>query len=404
MSKMPVITNQFFNKQMKQIAAIILASVFCLLSISSCTAATQPEDQSPLTEAFYVGDVDGDGDVTAGDARLVLRASVGLEETDLQRMDADADGTVSAADARLVLRFAVGLESVLPVKNGSPEPHTGANVIVVYFSRTGHTKPLAEYAAEMLQTELYEIQAKIPYSDDDIKYYTDCRADREQKDPTARPEIAEPLSDLNGYDTVLLGYPIWHGQAPKIIYTFLEQSDLTGKTVVPFCTSASSPLGTSAENLHVLAPDAVWNDGRRFAIGTEKEEIAQWLKEIGLYQEEQEENSLRLTINGKKIDVLWEDNASVTALKTLAAAESLTVQLSPYGGFEQVGPLGKSIPSNDVDTTTEPGDIVLYSGNQIVLFYGSNTWSYTRLGKIQGMDQAALADLLGGDAVVLTFS
>ena len=391
---------------MRMIAAIILASVFCLLSISSCTAATQPEAYAPLTVELRVGDVDGDGDVTAGDARLVLRASVGLEETDLQRMDADADGTVSAADARLVLRFAVGLESVLPVKNGStePEPHTGANVIVVYFSRTGHTKPLAEYAAETLHADLYEIQAKIPYSDDDIKYYTDCRADREQNDPSARPEIAEPLPDLSGYDTVLLGYPIWHGQAPKIIYTFLEQSDLTGKTVVPFCTSASSPLGTSAENLHALVQDAVWNDGRRFAIGTGKEEVAQWLKEIGLYQEEREENSLRLIINGKKIDVLWEDNASVAALKALAAAEPLTVQMSPYGGFEQVGPLGDSIPRNDVNTTTEPGDIVLYSGNQIVLFYGSNTWSYTRLGKIQGMDQAALADLLGGDAVVLTLS
>lgn len=152
-------------------------------------------------------------------------------------------------------------------------------VIVVYFSRTGHTKPLAEYIKDELNADLYEIEAKIPYTDDDIKYYTDCRADREQKDPSARPEIAGELPDLSKYDTVFLGYPIWHGQAPKIIYTFLESVDVSGKTVIPFCTSASSPVGSSAENLHPLSPDAVWKAGTRFAIGTEREEIKEWLKQ-----------------------------------------------------------------------------------------------------------------------------
>ena len=136
------------------------------------------------------------------------------------------------------------------------EPENG-KVLVVIFSRTGHTKPLAECIADELNADLYEIKAKIPYTDNDIKYYTDCRADREQNDPSARPEIAGELPDATGYDAVFLGYPIWHGQAPKIIYTFLEDMDLSGKTIIPFCTSHSSPIGTSAENLHPLAPDAV---------------------------------------------------------------------------------------------------------------------------------------------------
>ena len=170
-----------------------------------------------------------------------------------------------------------------PQSVSQPESDTGAQkekgrAIVVYFSRTGHTKPLSEYIKEELNADIYEIEAKIPYTDDDIKYYTDCRADREQKDPTARPEIAGKLPDLTGYDTVFLGYPIWHGQAPKIIYTFLESVDVRGKTVIPFCTSASSPVGSSAENLHTLAPEAVWKDGTRFAIGTSREEINGWLK------------------------------------------------------------------------------------------------------------------------------
>ena len=167
------------------------------------------------------------------------------------------------------------------LSEGRMEPES-SKVLVVIFSRTGHTKPLAEYIAEDLNADLYEIEAKVPYTDDDIKYYTNCRADREQNDPSARPEIAGELPDVTGYDTVFLGYPIWHGQAPKIIYTFLEGMDLSGKTIIPFCTSHSSPLGTSAENLHPLAPDAAWMEGRRFAIGTTAGEISEWVKSLDI--------------------------------------------------------------------------------------------------------------------------
>ena len=167
------------------------------------------------------------------------------------------------------------------LSEGRMEPES-SKVLVVIFSRTGHTKPLAEYIAEDLNADLYEIEAKVPYTDDDIKYYKNCLADREQNDPSARPEIAGELPDVTGYDTVFLGYPIWHGQAPKIIYTFLEGVDLSGKTIIPFCTSHSSPLGTSAENLHPLAPDAAWMEGRRFAIGTTAGEISEWVKSLDI--------------------------------------------------------------------------------------------------------------------------
>ena len=383
---------------MKQIRTIL---VFCLVcAVGLCCLPC-------FACAAAVGDADGAGRVTAGDARLVLRAGVGLEEADLACMDADADGKLSAADARLVLRYAVGLETALPVKSGSaePEPQTTDKILVVYFSRTGHTKPLAEYAAELLNADIYELRAKIPYTDEDIRYYTDCRADREQHDPAARPEIEGPLPNVSGYGTVLLGYPIWHGQAPKILYTFLESADLTGKTLVPFCTSASSPVGSSADNLHPLAPDAVWKEGKRFAVGTEKDEIAGWLTEIDLKQtKKKEEPALQMTINGTAISVVWEDNEAVAALTKLAAKAPVTVQTPPYGGFEQVGALGTGLPRNDAQTTTAAGDIVLYNGNQIVVFYGSNTWRYTRLGKIEGLDGDALNALLGNGAVTLTLS
>ena len=109
-----------------------------------------------------------------------------------------------------------------------------------------------------------------------------------------------------------------------------------------------------------------------------------------------------MTIGNTKVDVSWEDNDSVRELKELAA-KNLSIQMSMYGGFEQVGSIGQNLTRNDKQTTTEPGDIVLYSGNQLVVFYGSNSWSYTRLGKINLSDEE-LENLLGNGDVIITLS
>ncbi len=161
----------------------------------------------------------------------------------------------------------------------TPTESDGSSILVAYFSATGTTEKLAEYAAEALGADIYEITPAEPYTDEDLAYYTNCRADREQADPSARPEISDSVEDMEKYDTVILGYPIWHGQAPKIIYTFLESYDFSGKTILPFCTSHSSGIGSSAENLHELAPKSIWLDGERFSADTSQNEIADWLDE-----------------------------------------------------------------------------------------------------------------------------
>ena len=130
---------------------------------------------------------------------------------------------------------------------------------------------------------------------------------------------------------------------------------------------------------------------------------------------EETEPVMKLKINNTVVEVLWEDNESVEALFNLVSAEPLTISMSMYGGaepltismsmyggFEQVGSIGSSLPRNDVQTTTSAGDIVLYSGSQIVIFYGSNSWAYTRLGRIQGLSANELDELLGNGAVSLT--
>lgn len=152
-------------------------------------------------------------------------------------------------------------------------------VLVAYFSATGNTETLARYAAQALGADLYEIEPEIPYTADDLNYSDGgSRASVEMGDAAARPAIATRMEGMEGYDVVLLGYPIWWGQAPRIVSTFLESYDFGGKTVVPFCTSGSSDIGSSAEQLHPLCGEGViWLTGRRFAGGTSYEEMAQWV-------------------------------------------------------------------------------------------------------------------------------
>ncbi len=119
-------------------------------------------------------------------------------------------------------------------------------------------------------------------------------------------------------------------------------------------------------------------------------------------EESKETAMLKLKIDQTEVLVNWEDNESVEALGELCRTEPLTVAMSMYGGFEQVGPLGSSLPRSDRQTTTNAGDIVLYSGNQIVVFYGSNSWAYTRLGHITDRSAEDLAALLGQGDVTLT--
>ena len=117
---------------------------------------------------------------------------------------------------------------------------------------------------------------------------------------------------------------------------------------------------------------------------------------------EEENSEMVIKIRDTPVQVVWEDNESVEALKELLSDSPLTIQMSMYGGFEQVGSIGQSLPRNDAQITTKAGDIVLYSGNQMVVFYGSNSWAYTRLGHISDKNEDELAELLGNGDVTIT--
>jgi len=157
-------------------------------------------------------------------------------------------------------------------------------ILIVYFSCTGNTRSLAEHIAQALKAELYEIKPKIPYSSEDLNWRnSSSRANIERNDPSSRPAISDNTENMKQYDIIFLGYPIWFGQAPNIIYTFLESYDFSGKTIVPFCTSGSSSIGTSASNLHkICSNNTTWLSGSRFAGNTSRSEIVTWINGLGL--------------------------------------------------------------------------------------------------------------------------
>ena len=159
-----------------------------------------------------------------------------------------------------------------------------SKVLVAYFSATGTTKQVAETMSDILSADLYEIVPKEPYTDDDLNYSNnDSRTSIEMNDNSSRPEISGSLENMENYDVIFLGYPIWWGEAPHIIYTFMESYDFSGKTIIPFCTSGSSGIGASAENVHSSVSDGgVWLDGDRLESGSSREDIEKWIDGLDL--------------------------------------------------------------------------------------------------------------------------
>lgn len=160
----------------------------------------------------------------------------------------------------------------------------GTKILVAYFSATGNTKPIAEEIAQLTGADLFEIVPADLYTEEDLNYHDDdCRANQEQNDAAARPEIADEVENMENYDIVFLGHPIWWGEEPRILDTFLESYDLSGKTVVNFCTSGGSGITTAAEHLKELAPDANWLEGHRFQTGADTETIQVWLDSLEIF-------------------------------------------------------------------------------------------------------------------------
>ena len=152
-------------------------------------------------------------------------------------------------------------------------------VLVVYFSATGTTKDVAEKIAGITSADTYEIKAAEEYSDADLNWNdSNSRSTKEQNDSSVRPEIGSETVSLDGYTTIYIGYPIWWGEEPRIMDTFAESYSFDGITMIPFCTSSSSGIGRSGQNLADKAGSGTWLDGKRFGAGASEDEIKSWIE------------------------------------------------------------------------------------------------------------------------------
>ena len=346
-----------------------------------------------LVEGYGNGRFGTNDPITQEQLNLIFRRYTDQPVTqDIPGFDGGSKHTTRAQAAAAVMNYA----------QLSPQGATGGKVLVAYFSATGNTRPVAEKVAEVTGGDLFEIVPAQPYTAADLNYNTDCRANAEQNDPNARPAIRNKVADMGQYDAVLIGYPIWWGRAPKIIHTFLETYDLSGKTVATFCTSGSS--GHEDATLRGYEPEATWLEGRRFSGASQVED---WVNGLDLPKTAGGEAAQMYVQIG---DTVWtatlEDNPSVAAWKDLLAKGPLTVDMSDYGGFEKVGGIGTDLPQTNRQITTRPGDIILYQGSSVTIYYDENTWSFTPLGHINGVSESELREVLnaGGGNVSVTFS
>lgn len=238
----------------KKILSIVLAVVMAL-SLAACTGGNKPDENSSDTGSSQNV---ADSSQTQDDSAV---SSGSEKEQPAETPDSKAD----ASAAELV------------------SGRSGSKVLVVYFSATNNTESVAQKLADGLGADIYEIVPMQPYSDEDLDYgNSKSRSSVEMEDPDARPEISGTVGNMDQYEVVLIGYPIWWGEAPRIMSTFVESYDFSGKTLAAFCTSASSGFGSSDSALRDATGTAIWLDGRRFSAGASAEDVMVWADGLGI--------------------------------------------------------------------------------------------------------------------------
>ena len=290
------------------------------------------------------------------------------------------------------------------VKAQEPQTTATGKVLVAYFSFTSNTKAYAEKIAEITDGDLYEIVPEVAYGSENSNYYDQStRAYKEQYNTGGeqRPAIKETLENAAQYDVVFLGSPIWYGKSPRVILTFLDKYGFKGKTIIPFVTSGSSGISTVNSELCSTYPDINWKEGRRLN-GVSDADLRTWVQSfVGSATQK-----MYLTIGGVTKTATLVSNSSTEALVAQLQKGNITYEAHDYGNFEKVGELGYTFPENNEQINTVPGDLILYQGENLCIYYDTNSWNFTRIGKLDNMTQSDIKTWVnaGGDNVSVTLS
>ena len=291
--------------------------------------------------------------------------------------------------------------------------------LVVYYSYTGNCQQIVESLTAQIEADVMRIEP----ADKTQKYEANSYAigtallnaiKAAPNDAASYPAI-DPVSitDLSGYQNIIIVTPLWWSQMAAIMQTYLFNycAQMTGKHVALIVSSHSSGISGVVADAERLVKNVTWmgdalwinasNHSNRASL------IQNWLPTLNFAEKQTTMSKMYITIDGgQTLTATLADNTSAQALMEALKQASITYEAHDYGDFEKVGPLGQSFPENNESITTEPGDIILYQGSNLCLYYDTNTWTFTRIGKIEGKTQAELKQILkaGQGNITVTLS
>ena len=281
-------------------------------------------------------------------------------------------------------------------------PANAGKTLVVYYSYTGNCRKIVNSLRSQITADVLEIQP----AEKGQRYEANNYALGTQllnaikanpNSASSYPAIDPVTTSLTDYQNIIIVTPLWWSQMAAIMQTYLFNygPQMAGKHVGLIVSSASSGISQVVADAKRLVPDATWMGDALWINNSNRSNAASlienWLKKMNFAENSNTMDNIYITIGGQTQSITLVDNA---ATRALVQKLPVTVTLNSSGGFEIWGPLGFSLPSSNQQITAQPGDVVLYNGSNICLFYDSNSWSYTRLGKIDGLSESQLRTFL----------
>lgn len=411
-------------KRLKKLLSLILGVMLMTMQLSACAdeprlitengkiIVTNAAENGTLIAAFYQSGVLIGARTYKGGNKMEIDIKSELngdlsDATDLKAFFWDME-TIRPLCNLLPLKLGTAEPANTPTSTPEPTPALTPEptptptkqpnrVLTVYFSFTDNTKALAEKIQNITGSDIYEITPQEPYTDEILNYYGDNRAHREQNDANARPAISGSVEGMDNYDVIMLGYPIWYGIAPRVVYTFLESYDFSGKTIMPFCTSGSTPISGSLSDIRKLCPNSTVTEGFRGTSSTTDAQIQAWIDN----NIKENDTGMKIRIGDKSFTATLEDNDTANALKAMLP---MNLDMSELNGNEKYYYLSQNLPTKTESIgTIHAGDIMLYGSSCIVIFYETfnTSYSYTRIGHID--DVTELKSALGSGDVNVGF-
>ena len=309
--------------------------------------------------------------------------------------------------------------------SGTNSTNGDNKTLIVYYSYTNNTEQIVDDLKTMINADVIEVEPvnkNLDYAANNYAIGTEQlnKIKNNPNDESSYPAIEfsspngggqEGAVDMSKYNTVIIATPLWWSQMASNMQTLLFKygDEMAGKNIGLIVSSHSSGISGVEADAKRLVPNgkfyakSLWINASKHS--QRKALLEQWLKDVNYNDNVNVDyNTMNLKVNNSTMKVKLSDNAATKALVERLKEGTITYNAYDYGGFEKVGALGFSLPSNDTYITTEPGDIMLYTSNQLCIFFDSNSWEYSPIGKIEGMTKQQLKDAFGTGEVSITLS